>query len=561
MRTRDEINELWKLATPATRREVLKKATVAGISAPALLGILKAPGALAAPGSKPGSLSAAAQGEPVQGGTTVWMGHQEIASLSPDDSGPSVHFVIVGNIHDSLVHMNELREFEPELAHSWETSEDGLVWTFHLEEGVVWQDGAPFTSADVKYTYEFQMNPENATVQGVDFASIASVEAPDDLTVVVSLNGPNPAFLNKVATKFIVPAHYHSEIGEEAYKASPVGTGPFKLREWRPAEFTEIEAFDDHWRGRPHLDAIRLNVVPEASVRATALETGDADSSVWPLVTEDNLRLIEDERFTFYRTSSLSLNHFPLNNTLPQLSDKRVRQALVHAIDRQKVIDDIFSGAAVLATSNFSPALGIWFNGETVKSYDYNPETAAALLDEAGWTLGGDGVREKDGEKLSFVCTVIAGDQARRPEAEVVQQYLAEVGVDMQIEEAPVAAILEGMRSGDLQASLFNWTYGGDSNDPDSSQTLATSGGNNFNSFSNARVDELLAAGLVEPNVEARQAIYNELQEIIFEEVPMIPMMFWDIYTIFSKRLQGLPTEVLSSDQVYFTARNWWIEE
>src|SRR5690606_31631519 len=131
-----------------------------------------------------------------------------------------------------------------------------------------------------------------------------------------------------------------------------IGTGPFKLQEWRAAEFTVVEAFEDHFRGRPHLDTIRLNVVPEASVRAIALETGDADNSVWPLVTEDELRLAETGMFTTFVTSALAVNHFPLNNGHPALADKNVRKAMMHAIDRQAVIDDIFSGAATLATSN-----------------------------------------------------------------------------------------------------------------------------------------------------------------------------------------------------------------
>lgn len=560
MSDRREIERLWSLASPSTRREILKKAGVAGISAPALLGMLNAPGALASPARPTASLRPAAQGEPVQGGVSTWLGHQEVASLSPDDAGPTIQFILIGNIHDPLVLQDHLYQFQPVLAESWETSEDGLIWTFKLHTGVTFSNGDPFTSADVKYTYEYFMNPDNATVSGVDFEPIESVEAPDDATVVVNLKGPNPAFLAKIATMHILPSKYHAEVGEDAYKGSPIGTGPFKLKEWRPAEFTELEANETHFRGRPYLDGVRLNVVPEGSVRATALETGDADTSAWQLVTEDNLRLIEDPKFVYYKTTSLAVNHFPLNNALPQLSDKRVRKAMVHAIDRQKVIDDIFSGTATLATANISPALTDWYN-PNVTLYPYDVAAANALLDEAGWVMGGDGVREKDGEKLSFVCTVISGDQARRPEAEVVQQYLAEVGIDMQIEEAPVAGILQGMRDGTMHASLYNWTYGGDNADPDASQTLASDGGNNFCSYNNPRVDELLAAGLVEMDKTARKAIYDEIQTIIADEVPFIPMMYWDWYSIYNARVKGLPAEVLSADPVFFTAREWWIEE
>jgi peptide/nickel transport system substrate-binding protein len=303
-----------------------------------------------------------------------------------------------------------------------------------------------------------------------------------------------------------------------------------------------------------------MNIVPEPSVRAIALETGDADSSVWALVTEDALRLTETGQFTTFITSSLALNHFPLNNQHTALSDKRVRQAFMHAIDRQAVIDDIFSGAATLATANLSPAMGDFYTAD-VAEYPYDPERAAALLDEAGWVLGDSGMREKDGEPLSFVITVITGDQARRPEAEVVQSYLLELGVDVQIEEAPVATILEQMPTGDMDASLFNWTYGGDGGDPDASTVLASDAVNNFSQFQNERVDELLTQGLVELDPAERAAIYHEIQQIVAEEVPFLYMMFWDWFTHFNPRVKGLPESAQEASMIYATAYQWWIEE
>jgi len=549
-----ETSLITSLLAATTRRELLKRAAAAGIAVPVLSGAVAAPGRARAQTPE-------AAGQP--GGTMVLLGHQEIASLSPDDDGPSVHFVIVTQIHNGLLEMDHTFTFNPVLASALpEVSADGLTYTFTLVDGVLFHDGTPFTSADVKYTYEWYMNPENAAVKANNFASIASVEAPDPLTAIVTLTEPNAAFYPQVATTGIVPAAYHGEIGEDEYKGKPVGTGPFKLREWRAAEFTEIEAFDGHFRGRPYLDVVRLNVVPEASVRAIALETGDADTTVWPLVTEDSLRLQEDPNITMYVTSGIAVNHFPLNNSSPKLSDKRVRQAMLHAIDRQAVIDDIFSGAATIATANLSPALEAYYNPEVVE-YPYDPERAAALLDEAGWVMGDDNVRAKDGERLSFVCTTITGDQARRPEAELAQQYFAEVGIEMEIEEAPVATILEQLRSGEMEASLFNWTYGGDQGDPDASTTLRSDGTNNFSRFNNPRVDELLDQGLREIDPAARAGIYQEIQQIVADEVPFLYMMYWDIFTPFRTRVQGLPTpeETLTPEEVYVNSKDFWVEE
>lgn len=556
-----DVLALLRQASPVTRREILKRAALGGISGPALMAMLRSDASAAPAGPAPRLRQRSQDGEPVQGGTLVLTGHQEIASLSPDDTGPTVHWVMITQIHNALVEMDENLQFNPVLAESLpEVSEDGLTYTFKLRQGVKFHDGEEFTSEDVKYTYEWYMNPDNAAINAADFAMVEAVEAPDPYTVIVRMKEPYAPFLARVASKFIVPAHYHSQVGETEYKGKPIGTGPFKLKEWRPAEYTEVEAFEDHFRGRPHLDAIREEVVPEPSVRAIGLETGEAHSSVWPLTPEDNIRLAEDSNFVVFVTSAFAVNHFPLNNKLPQLSDKRVRQAMMYAIDRETVIDEIFQGAAVVATSNLSPAMGDFYN-PNVKEYPYDPDQANALLDEAGWVMGSDGVREKDGMKLSFVCTTITGDQTRRPEAELVQQYLKEVGIDMQLQEAPVATILEQLRKGEMHASLFNWTYGGDYADPDDGGTLRSDGGSNFSQFQNARVDELLDAGLREIDREKRIAIYHEIQEIIAEEVPFLFISYWDWYNIFSSKVKGLPESALVGDQIYAKAYQWWIEE
>lgn len=545
------------LDVATSRRSLLKKAAVAGVSAPALAAAFGT-GGIASAHFEPKLLQ---DGTPVpQGGTFVMLGHQEIASLSPDDAGPTVHFVIVTQIFNALMEIDENYVYQPILATEEPTvSDDGLQYTFTLHDGVTFHNGDPFTSKDVKYTYEWYMNPDNAAVNANDFRSVDSVEAPDDLTVIVNLTEPSAAFYFQVASTFIVPADYHAEIGEDQFKAEPIGTGAFKLQSWDAARSTTVEAYDDHFRGRPNLDEVRLDVVPEASVRAIALENGEADSSVWPLVIEDENRLIDSGQFQTFVTSSNAVNHFPLNNTHPILGEKLVRQAMMYAIDRQAVIDDIFGGAAQIATGNLSPAIEAYYNPD-VTTYSYDPEQAAALLEEAGWMMGDDGVREKDGEPLTFTCNVITGDQARRPEAEVVQSYLAEAGIDMQIEEAPVATILEQMREGEMDASLFNWTYGSGS-DPDASVTLRSDGTNNFSQFTNARVDELLEAGLVETDPETRAQYYKEIQEIVAEEVPFIYMMYWDLFNHFSQRVQGLPDSALTADPMYATAYQWWIEE
>ncbi len=513
-----------------------------------------------APEETPSSDTSDSGDTPTQGGTLIVQGNQEISSLHPDDAGATVHWVIVANLHDGLVEVDKDYRLEPILAESFEISDDGLEYTFVLREGVLFHDGEEFTSADVKYTFEWYADPESAALLGNNFAALDSVETPDDYTAVVKLSAVDASFLLLAGTTFILPEHHHGQVGKEGYAANPIGTGPFKLKEWRAAEFTELEAFDDYFRGRPNIDIYRETNVPEESVRAIALETGESHNSVWPLTAQDNLRLMEDDRFIALRAPALSNNHFPLNNTKPALAEKEVRQAMMFALNRDRMVDDLEQGLAVKATSNLSPGLELYYEPD-VKDYPYDPEQAIALLDGAGWVPGDGGIREKDGVRLSFTCTVITGDQRNRGKAEVAQADLAAVGVEMKIEEQPVASILAGFDSGDLDASIFNWTYGGASGEPDARTSLKTGSARNFSQYSNPRVDELLDAGVATADTEERQAIYSEIQQLVAEDVPFLYIMFWEWIEIWSKKVKGLPESIVNTNAPYRLIYTYWLEE
>lgn len=494
-------------------------------------------------------------GEATTGGTMIWVGHQEVAGLSPNDTGPTVQWAMIINILEPMVMLDVNYELQPALAESWEIADNGMSYTFHLREGVTFHDGSAFTAEDVKYTFDFYSDVENGSTIANAFIGIGSVDTPDEYTVVITMDEPNAAFMVNAATALIVPSDYHSEVGEDVYRTAPIGTGPFTVAEWVPAEYTLLAANESYWGGRPSLDFLRQEVVPEPSVRAIALETGDAHYATWPLLVEDSLRLRDSgEGFTVYESPANSVKHFPLNNNHPILGDKQVRQAMMYALDRQRIIDDLWNGAGVVAESNLTPASPYFKSG--LKSYPYDPEQAAAMLEEAGWMMGDDGVREKDGEKLSFTCTTITGDQARRPIAELAQQFFKEVGIDMQLEEAPVASILEAMRQGDMDCSLFNWTYGS-AIDPDASSTLMSDGANNFSRFQNERVDELLTLGLQETDPEARRAYYDEIQEIIAEEVPFLFLQYDSLFDVFRPEVTNLPTpaDTLNGNRVMILAQ------
>jgi len=496
------------------------------------------------------SMSAWAQG--TQGGTLTWLGHQEVAGLGPNDIGPDVQASVIFNVLNPLIHVNHAAETEPILARSFEVAPDGSSYTFVLHEGVLFHDGSELTAEDVKYTFETYSQPGNTVASR--FNGMGAVEVVDRYTVRVHMDTVNAAFLRLACEVPIVPAAYHESVGIDGFRTAPIGTGAFRVDTWRPAEFTELVAFADHFRGAPLVDRLRLEVVPEPSVRYIALLTGDADATVWPLSIEDSIDLQSNPDFRVVATNWNSPRFIPLNNEVPQLSDRRVRQAMLTALDRARILNELESGFGVIATSHLAPHNP--FYNPDVPRYDYDPERARSILEGAGWVEGSDGIRAKDGLRLSFTCTTISGDQSRRPMAELSQIFLRAVGVEMRLAEAPVASILQGLREGTLEASLFNWTHGS-LVDPSPAGTLRSDGGDNFTRYNNPEMDRLIDEGLTIVDPELRRPIYNRTQELYAEDVPALILHYNQGINVFASSMTGLPDEITVGTPVFYRGNEY----
>ncbi len=520
-----------------------------------------APAASAAPGGSPTTSAASTSGKkPKRGGTFITMGHQDVSSLSPDDAGPTVWYVLIYNIHQALLKVDENYKLVPVLAESYQISPDGKTWTFKLRKGVKWHDGQPFTSADVKYYYDWIRDPKNAAINQPNFKDVANVDAPDDSTVIVTLSRVYVPFGALSATIGIVPQHVHSKIGETAYKKAPVGTGPYKFMEQKLGDHVTLAAFDDYWDGRPYIDFWRENIVPETSVRAIALQTGDADSSTWPLAPEDDLKYLQDPKFQNYRAPGVAVNHFPLNTEKPLLTDKRVRQAMMYAMDRDAMVKDLLKGLAVKATGNLSPALEFYYE-PNVTLYPRDLDKAKALLKDAGWTPGPDGIlANAQGQKFSIVCTVFSGDALRKSEAEVAQRNFKDVGIDMQLKELETSAALAAERQGNYDVGLFNWTYGGSNGDPDA-QALYVGNANAWSRWNNSDAQKLLQQGASETDAQKRKQTYSDLQKLVTQEVPFLYVMYWETALHFNKRIKGMPDKATNPYWLYQNFAKYWIEE
>jgi peptide/nickel transport system substrate-binding protein len=497
---------------------------------------------------------------PKRGGTFVTLGHHDVSSLSPEDAGPTVHFVLVANLHEGLVTVDENYNVTPRLAEAYDVSSDGKVYTFKLRRGVKWHDGTDFTAADVQYTYEWVMNPNNASMGRPSFAEVDTVETPDPYTVIVRLKEPSAPFLVRAALWLIVPKHYHQAVGEKEYKRRPIGTGPYKFKAQEVGKYVLLEAFDQYWGGRPWIDFFREDIVPEQSVRAIALETGKADSTTWPLAPEDTLRLMAHPNFQHFRAPGPAVNHFALNTQRAVFQDKRVRQAMLYALDRDAMVRDLFKGLAVKATANLSPVSTQYYEPE-VQQYPYDPARAKALLADTGWKLGADGILvNARSERFSVVCDLVSGDAVRRIQAEMAQRHFRAVGIEMRLRELEVAAFQQAARAGNHDLQLFNWPYGG-ATDPDARLTLTCAALNNWSKWCHQDAERLLKEGAKTLDPQQRRKIYSELQKLVAEEVPFLYVSFWDTVLLFHKRIKGLPAAASNPYALYWNRfHTFWME-
>ena len=326
---------------------------------------------------------AAAQGEPQRGGTLIW-GHSETTqNLDMHQTGTASTGRLLQNVHDSIVTIDETFQVVPNLAESFEMSEDGLTYTFNLRRGVRFHDGSEMTSADVKYSFERCRNPETGAVNFEVFNDVDAIETPDDHTVVIRMARVNAPFLFRLAENgagVVMP-----EGSGEIQGTTPVGTGPFRFISREFGNEVVLEAFAEHWRGAPYLDRVISREVTEPTVRLTGLETGE-----FHLINDIPLdrveRLTGDPSLQVLTWFPLSWAFLNFNHDNPKFQDARVRRAFDLMIDKEVLVQGALWGQGVTTASPSFPASPS--HNEDIEPRAQDVEAARALLAEAGY---GDG--------------------------------------------------------------------------------------------------------------------------------------------------------------------------
>nr|WP_238942854.1 ABC transporter substrate-binding protein [Planococcus beigongshangi] len=450
-------------------------------------------------------------------------------SLDPITVTDGESFKVTKNIFDTLVNFGEQdTEIEGALASDWEAAEDGLTYTFTLEEGVKFHDDTDFNAEAVVANFErwaagdADQFPYYKSMFGgfgdEEEHIIESVEATGDYEVTIKLKRPMAPFLKNLAmSPFGIASPTAFEAAGESFGDNPVGTGPFKFVEWKRNDTVRIEKFDGYWvEGEPKLDEVVFRSIPDNSGRLNALLAGEIDladginpSDAATIEGDDNLQLFE--------RPSMNVGYLGLTNTREPFDDPLVRQAMNHAIDRQAIVDTFFEGRGEVAKNPMPPVISGY--NDNIEGYEYDPERAKELLEEAGlgdgfemelWAMPVPRPYMPDGQKV----------------AEAIQSDLAEVGITATIVSYEWATYLDKAANGEADAFLLGWT--GDNGDADNFLYVLLDqdniGSNNYTYYENQELHDIFIEAQTEVDEDIRNELYMQAQEIIHEDAPWVPL-------------------------------------
>lgn len=453
--------------------------------------------------------------------TFIYALDADIVNLLPVKLSNVVSSVVSTQIHEPLVkYEDNYDELLPKLATEWSMAEDGLSWEFKLRADVKWHDGEAFSADDVKYTYETLLDPATKSVRRANYQVIESIETPDPLTVIFHLSEPHGPFLDKMSQIPIMAKHHVSAVGLDEYNQKALGTGPFKMTAWVPDDYVKLVANADYWGGKPAVETLVFKPIPEASVRAMALEKGEVHFAS-DLVQEDYEKVVASDKVKGFVVDRLTFAYFGHNNQNPLFSDKRVRQALAHAIDGESIVNDVCKGAAILSNGPIAPTNGSWYN-EKLVHHEFDPQKAEELLAQAGWSKDADGILVKEGQRFAFSVILATGDELVRNQGVLIQKWFKDIGIDLSLESLDWSVMNDRLDNREYDAMMLSMSPSPDPDQYNYWHSTAIATGFNDWCYGNPQVDQLLEQGRQETDPTKRKTIYDQVQDILAEDVAAV---------------------------------------
>lgn len=454
---------------------------------------------------------------------------------------------IDGLIFSALVERDPQMNPRGDLAESWEMP-DSLTYIFHLRQGVRFHDGRPVTSADVKYTFDTMLAGPLKTPKRGAFRMVSSIVAPDDMTLIFHLKEPYASFLWNLSRPGvgIVPRGAPTDFAH-----APVGSGPFRFVRSNQDETVILERNTDYFRGAPGIVRVTFRIVPEATVRALELRKGSADIELTSLSPDMVPVLAREPYLEVTEQPGTIFGYLGINFDDPLLSHREVRQALAYSTDRETIIKYLWRGQAQLANGLLPP--NHWAYERDVPHYDYSPERAENLLDRAGLARPASG-----GPRFKLTLKTSTEELSRLTGAALQDQW-RRVGVELELRPLEFATLLSDVSHGDFQLCYLRWV--GANNDPDIFEYVFHSkkippDGANRGHYRNSHLDVLLDAMRVENNRENRKKLCSEVQKIVANDLPYLPLWFTNNISVHRRGLG--PVDLSPSNDYDFLAKIGW---
>jgi peptide/nickel transport system substrate-binding protein len=495
-----------------------------------------------------------AQEEPVRGGTLRFLVDPEPTSLVPLSDTTGANVMLSCKITEGLYGYDLDFSLRPQLAVSHTVAPDGKELTFKLREGVKWHDGQPFTSADVAFSL---MTLKISHPRGrATYANLEEVQTPDAHTVVLKMKAPAPYLLNALAGQEspIVPKHIYdgSDVTTTPHNHAPIGTGPFKFKEWQRGSHMIFERNEEYWdAGKPYLDRIIVRFIPDAAARSIAFETGEVDvGGDYPIPYSDLERLsqvptlgIETKGYGY--GPNISAIEFNLDN--PYFAKPEVRQAVAHAVNKEILLQNVYYGFGEVATGPIHQAHSQFYTADVLQ-YGFDPERANQLLDQAGLPRNDEGIRFA----VSHDPLPIGNQHIQS--GEYIRQALAQVGIQVTLRNQDMATYIKRVYA-DRDFDFVNNTM---TNSPDPTlgvQRFYWSKNfkpgvpfSNGSHYANPEVDRLLEAAQVEQDPARRVQLFHDFQKIVAVDIPTLNTIAIQTFTIHSVNLKN---HTLTADGIH----------
>ena len=488
----------------------------------------------------------------MKGGTLIFGRGGDSVGLDPALEVDGESFKVCDNIYDALLqYKRDSTDLEPALATHWESSADGLTWTFYLRKGVKFHDGTPFNAEAVLFSLNRQHDKTHPFHKGsgvynywidTGLAQIVDkITAVDEFTVQIRLKTAYAPFIYTIAiTPFSIVSPTAVQKWGADFTNHPVGTGPFKFVRWDRNDKIVLEANETYWGGRPLLDRVIFRSIPDNSVRLIALQDGSLHTMEFPN-PDDLQRIRDDARLELITQPGMSIGYLAMNMDKDPFGNLKVRRAINHAINKTVIIEHLYQGMGIPAKNPIPPTL--WSYDDSIEDYAYNPELAKKLLAEAGYPDG-------------FETTLWALPVPRpyipdgRALAEVIQSELRNVGIRTDIETYEWSTYLEKTKNGEHDMAMLGWSA--DLGDPDNffyyllSKSAAKKPAGNIAFYRSDAMQDVLERARAITDRDKRVALYKEAQAIFHTDVPWVPLAHAQQILVINKKVKNLKLHPLN---------------